>query len=102
MQSIEINAPPDKVWAVAGNFHDMSWDPAIVKTEGDGGNTVNSPRPLTLKSGGEITESLDRYEPAAFTYGTFLPQNDPKFFLVSNFSSVLTITASGASGSTVQ
>ena len=35
---MEINAPADKVWAVIGNFQDMSWLPPVEKTEGTGGN----------------------------------------------------------------
>ena len=34
-ESIEINAPPAKVWAAIGNFQDMSWLPPVGKTEGD-------------------------------------------------------------------
>ena len=56
--TIEINAPLDKVWAVVGNFQDMSWHPAIKKTEGSGGNDVNATRKLTLQSGGIIDETL--------------------------------------------
>lgn len=26
-ESVEINAPADKVWAVIGNFQDMGWHP---------------------------------------------------------------------------
>jgi hypothetical protein len=102
VESVEIAASPQAVWAVIGNFHDMSWDSAIVSTEGDGGNTVNSLRTLTLKSGGQITESLERYDPAEFTYGTFLPHNDPKVLPVSNFSTVLTVAAANGGKSTVQ
>nr|WP_294508105.1 SRPBCC family protein [uncultured Rhodopila sp.] len=102
VQSVDIAAPPEAVWAVAGNFHDMSWDPAIAGTQGDGGNTVNALRTLTLKSGGQITESLERYDPAQFTYGTFMPHNDPKALPVSNFSTVLTVTAASGGKSTVQ
>ena len=33
-ESIEINAPPAKVWAAIGNFQDMSWLPPVSKTDG--------------------------------------------------------------------
>ena len=33
-ETVEINAAPDKVWAVIGNFQDMSWLPPVEKTEG--------------------------------------------------------------------
>jgi hypothetical protein len=47
-ESIEINAPPAKVWAVIGNFQDMSWLPPVSKTEGDKGNAIEATRKLTL------------------------------------------------------
>ncbi len=28
-ESVEIAAPPDKVWAIIGNFSDLTWHPAI-------------------------------------------------------------------------
>jgi hypothetical protein len=101
VEALDIAAPPEAVWAVARNFHAMRRDPAIVATEGDRGNTVHSLRTLTLKSGGRITENLERYDPAEFTYGTFLPHNDPKVLPVSNFSTVLTVTAADGGKSTV-
>ena len=33
-ESIEIDAPQAKVWAVIGNFQDMSWLAGVSKTEG--------------------------------------------------------------------
>ena len=32
--SVEVAAPPEKVWAVIGNFHDLSWVPAVAKVDG--------------------------------------------------------------------
>ncbi len=57
-ETVEINAPADKVWAVVGNFQDMSWHPAFAKLEGAGGNDANATRTLTLTSGGTIDEKL--------------------------------------------
>jgi hypothetical protein len=99
---IEINATPEKIWTVVGNFHDMSWDPDIVKTEGTGGNEPDSTRTLTLKNGGQITEQLSKYSGADFTYSTFLPHNDPKVLPVADFSTVLTVTAEAGGKSTVE
>jgi Polyketide cyclase / dehydrase and lipid transport len=36
--SIEINAPPAKVWAGIADVHDMSWHSGVTKTTGEGGN----------------------------------------------------------------
>ena len=57
-ETVEINAPADKVWTVIGNFQDMSWHPAVAKLEGAGGNDANATRTLTLTSGGTIAESV--------------------------------------------
>ena len=62
VETIEINAPIEKVWAVVSNFQDMSWHPAFVKTEGTGGNDVNATRILTTKDGGKINEKLDKWD----------------------------------------
>lgn len=85
-ESVTVNAPPEKVWTVIGNFHDMSWDPLIASTAGEGGNTLQSFRALKLKSGGELKDDLEEYDAAHFTYSTFLPHNDPHVLPVTNLS----------------
>ena len=67
-ETVEINAPADKVWAIIGNFQDMSWHPAVAKLEGSGGNDANATRTLTLKSGGTIEEKLLQNDAAKKTY----------------------------------
>lgn len=68
-ESVEIAAPADKVWARVGNFDDMSWHPAIAKTEITGGknNEVGATRKLTLKDGGTVNEVLTQYDAASMT-----------------------------------
>jgi mxaD protein len=67
--SIEINAPAAKVWAKVGNFGDMSWHPAIGKTEITGGkpDAAGATRVLTLKDGGNVNEVLTSFDAAAMT-----------------------------------
>jgi hypothetical protein len=37
VDTIEINAPAEKVWAVVSNYKDFTWHPEIAKSEaGDG------------------------------------------------------------------
>ena len=48
VEKVEIGTTADKVWATIGNFQDMSWHPAVEKTEGTGGNDVGATRKLTL------------------------------------------------------
>ena len=93
--SVEVTAPPDKVWAVIGNFHDLSWVPAVAKVDGPGGNDPNTAkRNVTLKNGGSWqAEELSDYDAQGRTYGTFLPHVDVKVLPVADFSSHITVTA---------
>jgi hypothetical protein len=101
-ETVTLNAPPEKVWAVIGNFHDMSWDPNVVKTEGEGGNTLQSFRTLTLKNGGQIKEDLERYNAEDHSYSTFLPHVDPKAFPVTDFSTEISVEPADGGKSTVE
>lgn len=63
-ESIEINAPADKVWATAGNYGDLGWHPAIAKTALTSGKAeeVGATRVLTTQDGGAINEVLTAYD----------------------------------------
>ncbi|MET0408474.1 MAG: SRPBCC family protein [Hyphomicrobium sp.] len=100
-ETIEINAPVDKVWKVVGNFQDMSWLPIVAKTEGKGGNDVNATRTLTLKSGGTVDEELDRYSAEDHMYGYEITKVDVKVLPVNDYSSHITVEANGDNKSTV-
>jgi mxaD protein len=69
-ETIEINAPADKVWALVGNFGDMgAWHPAIAKTEITNGKSTEAgaTRLLTLKDGGTVNNILTAYDAASMT-----------------------------------
>jgi mxaD protein len=68
-ESIEINAPAAKVWAKVGSYGDMSWHPAIAKTEVVEGKAdeVGAKRVLTLQDGGKVNETLTSYDAAGMT-----------------------------------
>jgi len=94
-ETVEINAPADKVWGVIGNFQDMSWHPAIAKTEGAGGNDANATRTLTLTSGGTIEEKLISNDPAKKIYKYEITKVDPKVLPVNNYSSNISVKGEG-------
>jgi hypothetical protein len=94
-ETVEINAPADKVWAVIGNFQDMTWHPAIAKLEGSGGNDANATRTLTLTSGGTIDEKLLSNDPAKKIYKYEITKVDPKVLPVNNYSSSLSVKGEG-------
>ncbi|MCC7252406.1 SRPBCC family protein [Hyphomicrobium sp.] len=94
-ESVEINAPADKVWEVVGNFQDMGWHPAFVKTEGKGGNEVGATRVLTLENGGQIFEKLNKYDAEGKTLSYEITEVDVKVVPVTNYSAHFTVTADG-------
>lgn len=94
-ETIEVNAPPDKVWAVIGNFQDMSWLPAIKATTGSGGNTPDvAKRHLDLGGGASLDEELYKYDAEKHSYSYRIPTVDVKVLPVNNYSSTIDVAAS--------
>lgn len=95
VEQVEINAPPEKVWAVIGNFQDMSWHPAVAKTEGSGGNEQGATRTLTLQSGGKIQEKLNKYDKEGRSFSYEITEVDVMVLPVTNYSSTLSVKGEG-------
>ena len=87
----DIAAPPEKVWALLGNFQDMSWHPAIARTEGDGGNTPGATRTLTLGNGGQIFEKLEKHDDLKHSLFYRIEKVDVKVLPVTNYSAWLSV-----------
>ncbi len=99
-ETIEINAPADKVWAVIGNFQDMSWHPAVKATTGEGGNTPDvAKRHLDLGGGASLDEELYKYDAEKRSYSYRIPTVDVKVLPVNNYSSTIAVML-GADGKT--
>ena len=90
-KTIEINASPEKVWAVLKNFNNMSWHSAIEKTTGKGGNAIDPTRQLTLKGGATIDEILYKYSEEKMSYSYRITKVDVKVLPINNYSSHLTV-----------
>jgi hypothetical protein len=93
VSTIEINAPADKVWAIVGNYGDMSWHPAIASTEATPGELKKevSKRKLTFKSGAVFTDTLTRYEPDKRTIAFLTNDEDHKELPVEGYSSTISV-----------
>ena len=95
VETIEINAPADKVWEVLGNFQDMGWHPAFAKTEGTGGNDPGATRKLTLAAGGTMDEKLTKYDGAGRSFAYEIPEVDVKLFPVANYAATISVKDAG-------
>ncbi len=94
-ETVTINAPADKVWAMVGNFQDMGWHPVVAKTEGTGGNTPAATRKLTLQSGATIDEELTKFSAEKRSFAYEIKAVDVKVLPVNNYSATITVTDEG-------
>lgn len=101
VETIQINAPADAVWARIKNFEALKdWHPAVATSPATQGNTVGSVRNITLKGGGELTETLEAYNDAQRKYSYRL--KDGGALPVTNYTSTITVTPDGDAKSTVE
>ncbi|SFB12482.1 Polyketide cyclase / dehydrase and lipid transport [Poseidonocella pacifica] len=93
----ELPVSPAEVWAVIGDFQDMSWHPAVASTQGDGGNEIDATRVLTLQGEGDptIAEVLYKYDAEKMTYSYRITDVAVEVLPVSNYSAHLTVKPSG-------
>ncbi len=90
-ESVDINAAPDKVWEVIGDFQDFSWHPAVEKTEGNGGNSAGATRKVTLGGGGTIDEKLTKHSADDKSFSYVITDVDVKVLPVKDYSSTLSV-----------
>lgn len=101
-ESVEINAPADKVWTVVKSFGDLArWNPAISKSEASGPNGPGGRRTLTFPNGEQLVEDLDTLDDGTREYSYRLAKDNVKALPASSYSAVLKVTAAG-SGSRVE
>ncbi len=93
-----VAAPPAEVWAAIGNFQDMSWHPVVHATEGENGNAIDATRVLTLGEAGgpTIDEVLYKFSDEKMSYSYRITAVEVDVLPVTNYSSHLTVRASGA------
>jgi hypothetical protein len=102
VETIEIAAPPAKVWAVVGDFQNMSWLPGVVKTQGEGGVTPEiAKRRLFLAGGAVIDERLVQYDDAAMSLRYIIEHVDFAVLPVGNLSATLKVSPAPSGGGSV-
>jgi hypothetical protein len=105
VETVEIDKPVEKVWAVIQNFDALSkWHPAVASSVADKGNEEGSTRLVVLKAPGDpsFAEVLLKYDAAGHSYKYELPKVDPKILPVNNYTSTLSVLDNGKGGSTVE
>jgi len=101
-EKIEISAPPPVVWNLIKEFGSISkWHPGVTKVTATGGHAEGATRTITLKSRGDLVESLDDYNDKDMNYTYRLATENVDAFPVSFYSDSISVQPSG-SGSEVE
>lgn len=101
-ESIVINAPPAKVWAMVGDFNGLDkWVPPVEASSATNGNTVGSVRTLSITGGEKLNEVLESYDAPGMKLGYKMREPNTKVLPVNNYSSTITVAAQGADASKV-
>ncbi|MEP2030532.1 MAG: SRPBCC family protein [Paracoccaceae bacterium] len=100
----EVSSAPAEVWAVIGNFQDMSWHPAVYSATGEGGNEVDATRILTLgaEGGPTISELLYKFNDEKMSYSYRISEVLVEVLPVTNYSSHLTVKPLDSGGSLIE
>jgi len=104
VEEIEINATPDKVWFVIGDFCSIKdWHPTVTDCTSDKGNEPDSVRVITLEDGEQITEILAKHNPDKFMIQHYMEAGQElKAYPITTHGLTITISDNGEGGSTVK
>ena len=104
VEEIEINATPDKVWSVIGDFCSIKdWHPTVTDCTSDKGNEPDSIRVITLDGGEQIREILARHEPDKLMIQHYMEAGQElKAYPITTHGLTITISDNGEGGSTVK
>lgn len=105
VETIDINAPVEKVWAIVKDFDALAkWHPAVASSVADKGNEVGSIRTVVLKAPGDpkIIETLLSYDDGNHAYHYEIKDVDVRVLPISNYASWLAVSDNGHGGSTVE
>lgn len=96
-ETIVIDAAPEAIWKIIGNFGSIdSWHPMVKRSEPDGGHEAGaSERKLTLQNNQSVVESLDQYEPENHHLAYRLLEENLEALPVSFYSADMQLTEEG-------
>ena len=93
-QSVSLNASPDEVWAVVGDFTDMSWYPGVAKVEATG-NDKGATRVRTMEDGQVLHEELLKRDDERHAISVRFTEDNLEAVKATNYASHITLKDQG-------
>ena len=101
IETIDIAAPPDTVWAAVSDFAGYAWLPGVTRVEASGDHTPEQARRrLIMSDGGVIDETLVRWDAEKKTLAFHRDRDDVKRLPAINYMTHVTVKP-GADGRTL-
>jgi len=101
VETVKIAAPASVVWAKIKNFDALKdWHPAVEASPADKGNNEGSERKISLKGGGALVETIERYDDAQMRYS--YRAKDGGALPVTNYTSTISVVAGDGNTATVE
>ena len=84
-ESIEINAPSDKVWKIVSDFNNFNWNESVEKITASS-NAVGAERTIFFKSGESIKQKLEKIDESKMMVNWRIIETDNKVLPVNSYS----------------
>jgi hypothetical protein len=96
VETIVIDAPPEKVWALVSDFAHYDWLPGVVRVEASGGNAPEqAKRRLTMADDGAVNETLVRWDAERMTLAWHRDRDDVRRLPAINYMTHVTVKPAG-------
>ena len=103
VEQIEVNAPPEKVWAIISDFCSIKdWHPGITACESDNGTQPDSIRTITVEGGEQLKEKLVKHEPDRYMQQYMMMEPNEKVFPINTHGATITVKEGENGGSIVE
>lgn len=100
VETITIDAPADRVWAVVGNPADAGWIENVARAEQTGTPEKPGYR-LTLKNGHAIVEEARKIDPERRSFAYYILQNEVSDLPAKAYSATISVQPEGDHAATV-
>ncbi|MEF3365413.1 SRPBCC family protein [Methylocystis sp. 9N] len=102
VETIVVDAPPEKVWAIVGDFAHADWLPGVARIDATGGDIPDQARRKLAMKDGVVEEVLTKREAERMMLGVHREHDDVKRLPATNYTALVTLRPAPAGGTEVE